>query len=269
MNGTSYVPTLIVGASMLGLGIAASEGSEAVVLEPSNGIANEYVRSYKLRDVRYSAVTPAGKELQKDLYARNLTDDEGRMHLQGLMPVMFKYVRDAGIRLHMQTSVVEVARRGERWEVLIGDASGLRVLETDRILDTTSRCVTAPRSFQASAKYLNLLVAGLSDKPRMTELGGYPIRRGRFDRETFLAFAVDPMDDWLTARDKLFRFWLDRPSELQSCAFVTHADEFDYEFEQPGFRVEDGWDWLPSAYYHGPLEAFDQGVLRGKGGKAQ
>ncbi|MDF2959311.1 MAG: hypothetical protein K0S39_1046 [Paenibacillus sp.] len=265
MNKRDHVPTLIIGASMLGLGIAFSKERDAMVLESSNGVGNEYIRSFKFSRSSCSPATSKGTELQQECARRGIMDSEGRMHLPGLMPVMIKHIKEADLDVKMQTSVVEVKQRDGQFEVLYYDASGLRTLVADRLVDTTSVCLTKPACFQAKSKSLNMMLNALPEQLDVTGTKDYSIRRGRFESEIVLRFGVEPEDDWISARNKLFQFWLNRPSALTSCAFVTHADEFDMEYDLAHQPISPGWDWLPSAYYSNPLEAFDHGFRYGKG----
>ena len=257
---------MIIGASMLGLGLASRIGRDALVIEPSNGVGNEFIRSFKLSDRKYAPMTASGVELHRELIRRNVTDAEGRLHLPGMMPVLIKHITGQKLDVRMQTQIVEVQPRDGKFEVVCYDASGLRHVVADRLVDTTSRCVTKVGRGQIKAKSLNMMLLGSPDDGGTEGMSAYALFQGRFPSETVLKYALDPMDDWITARSKLFDFWLHRPEYLRSCAFMTHADEFDMEFDAQQAPIQPGWDWLPSAYYANPLEAYDHGYNHELGG---
>ncbi|MBU5348320.1 hypothetical protein [Paenibacillus lautus] len=266
MHQVKHVSTMIIGASFLGLGLASRLGRSALVIEPSNGVGNEFIRSFKLSNRKYAPLTASGVELNRELIRRNVTDAEGRFHLPGMMPVLIKHITGQKLDVRMQTQVVEVYPSEGKFEVVCYDASGIRHIVADRLVDTTSRCVTKNQREHVKAKSLNMMLLG-SPGTHSEGPSAYTICQGHFPNETVLKFAVDPMDDWITARSKLFDFWLNRPEPLRPCAFVTHADEFDMEFDTIQAQIQPGWDWLPSAYYANPLEAYDQGYNFEVGGR--
>ncbi|MFD2700844.1 hypothetical protein ACFSVM_10225 [Paenibacillus shunpengii] len=267
MHQIEQVSTVIIGASFLGLGLASRLGPDVLVIEPSNGVGNEFIRSFRLSDRKYTPVTASGVELLRELILRNVTDKEGRLHLPGMMPVMIQHITGQKLHVRMQTQVVEVHLRDGKFEVVCYDASGFRYFVADRLVDTTSQCVTRNGQGCVKTKSLNMMLLGTFGTHHSEESSAYTIYQGHFPNETVLKFAVDPMDDWITARSKLFDFWLNRPEPLRHCSFVTHADEFDIELDTMQASIQPGWDWLPSAYYANPLEAYDQGYNFEIGGR--
>lgn len=270
MKSVEQVSTLIVGASMLGIGLAARMGRQAVVLESSNGVGNEFVRSFKLSDLPYTPSSESGMVLMEELYQRGAMDDRGRVHLPAVMPIVIKFITDRKLEVRMQTHVVDVTRRGGQYAVTCHDASGWRHFMAERLVDTSMCCVTNPERGKIKDKSLNMMLLGL---PKSEELSAenaceYSLVQGRFPAETVLKFPVGPQDGWTEARNKLFQFWLNRPGAYRSCRFLTHADEFDRSYEAAIERIEQGWEWRPSAYYAHVLEAFDQGCQYELGGHA-
>ncbi|KGE18790.1 hypothetical protein [Paenibacillus wynnii] len=266
MSQREYVPSLIIGASMLGLGLALGRDGNAVVLEGGNAVGSEFIRSFKLSEAAYSPVTAIGKKVQEDCVSRNVVDAEGRLHLAGFMPFMIKQLTDAKLDVRMQTAVVDVKQQDGKFEVTYYDASGLRTLIADELIDTTPLCVTKPGVGHLKYKNLNMMLQGLSRQEAAAGLEGFSIRLGRFEAETVLQFPIEPGDGWVEARNKLFQFWLNRPAALQSCAFVTHADDFEMGYNSEQVSIQPGWEWRPSAYYNHPLEALEHGYRLGKGG---
>jgi hypothetical protein len=259
-----YVPTLIIGASMLGLGLAFNKGKDAVTLEYSSGVGNEYIRSFKLGNKPYQAASSKGLDIQHECLVRNAMSTEGRLHLPGLMHVLVNQLSIAKLDVRLLTSVVEVKKHKDQFEVLVHDASGLRTIITDQLIDTTPGCVTKPGQFSPSSKSLNMMIHGWSQPNDSAD--GYAIKRGRFASEVILEYPLNLEENWMVARNKLFQFWLNRPEALRACSFITHADEFDMEYEASHHNLEPHWDWLPSAFYDNPLEAFDHGYQHPIGG---
>ncbi|AEI40376.1 hypothetical protein [Paenibacillus mucilaginosus] len=266
MKQDEHVPTLIIGASMLGLGLASSKGGDAVVLESGNSVGSEFIRSFKLSRpwIPAEEASPS-REIREELTKRNIMSGEGSIHLPGLMPVMIKHIKEHDLQVRMQSSVVNVSMREGKFVVLYYDASGLRTITADKLVDTSIPCSTKPECLRVKAKSLNVMIMGLPEGSDFVAAEGYEIRRGRFDSETILRFPLDPNEDWISARSRLFQFWLNRPLSLKPYAFVTHAEEFDMEYEEARQQIAPGWEWLPSAFYANPLEAFDQGFHYGKG----
>ncbi|MFD2611673.1 hypothetical protein [Paenibacillus gansuensis] len=266
MSHPEKVSTLIVGASMLGLGILSGKGENALLLESGNSVGSEFIRSFKLARTAYSSVTSKGRELEQEMAGRNISGQDGRLHLPGLMPVLIKLIVEDKLNVRMQTSVLDVKEHKGKYEVQVYDASGLRTIWADEVIDTTLACSTRPADFRCKSKHVNLIVRGLPDSLPAEEIEGFAVLRGRFGQETVLQFPLDPQDGWITARNKLFEFWLNRPGALVSSAFVTHADEFDMTYDMDCSQIGSCWSWRPSGYYASPLEAFDHGIHIGKGG---
>jgi hypothetical protein len=294
VNQLEYIPTLIIGASMLGLGVAFSKGKEAVTLEYSSAVGNEFIRSFKLADQPYQAASSKGLVIGQECLARNAMSADGKLHLPGLMHVLVNQLSEAKLDVRLLTSVVEVNKHKDQFEVLVYDASGLRTIITDQLIDTTPYCVTRPGQWGPASKSLNMMIHGWSQSAQLSETAhspelklepagtktayspnrqpesspllqpndaaaGYAIKYGRFAPEVILEYPLDIEDNWAIARNKLFTFWLNRPEALRTCSFVTHADEFNMKYNQPHHHLEPGWDWYPSAFYDNPLEAFDHG----------
>jgi hypothetical protein len=261
MKQGEYKSTVIIGASMLGIGIATCLDKDSVVIEPSNGVGNEFIRSFKIPKKSYTPVTGIGKQLQQELIQRNVMDDEGMLHLQGIMPVLMKYITEKKLDVRMQTNIVKVEHSDGKFLVHCYDASGFKVFITDRVVDTTISCASKPERFIAKGKRLNMMISRLpnKDQDNCEKSLDYTIQQGRFASEIFLKYSLDLNDDWIKARNKLFQFWLNRPDYLQPSAFVTHADEFDMEYNEPHYQIYSNWDWYPSAYYSHPLEAMEEG----------
>ncbi|RKN85296.1 hypothetical protein [Paenibacillus ginsengarvi] len=265
------VPVLVIGATLAGLGLAAAGKERALVVERTSGVGREYLGCFHPGErLEEPTSSEAAGVLREELTRRNLLS-ENRLHLGALAPVLFNRIRRDGWRVRFLTEIIGIEREAEAdaYTVTLFDASGLRQIRTSFIVDTTSLCVSSPASKPAiRSKKLNAMLHNAdpsANAPVLNE-GGAEVVQGRFPGEVILKLNLDPGDDWPSARDKLHRYWADRPAAFGSWTMALVADAFETFTEKGPFSLGDRWVWLPSCAYANALQAFDAGTVFDGGG---
>src|SRR5690606_33343244 len=92
---------------------------------------------------------------------------------------------------------------------------------------------------------------------------------GRFPGELILKLGLDKDDDWVSARDKMHRFWKNRPASLAPWTLAAIADRFEVGVEAGPHCVASGWRWLPSCAHDNLLAAFEAGYPAKQGGEVR
>ncbi|TBL73922.1 hypothetical protein [Paenibacillus thalictri] len=281
---------LIVGATFAGIGASLSMDRSFAIVERTTLVGHEFINSYRTgSDWKSVPEFPPTLELQKEFEEKRLLTLEGRVHLGGMAPIVFKQLLQSGKSgsVRFMTEVVGIARRADGYDVTLFDAGGIRTVWTNRIVDTTSDCRSLPGRFpvkekavcavlhntnasvNAEANAATSIVTGFNagaEKPGLSIPKEFAdrISPGAFASEAYLRLPIAPEADWAEARHTLNRFWADRPAELQDWTIAAVADEFAAVPARSCEELDNGWLWMPSAAFENPLSAMDAGYAFGK-----
>lgn len=265
------VSVLVIGATLTGIGLAYAGKERTLVVERTSGPGPEWIPCFHPGE-RLDEATASGAAgtFRQELVQRNLLAADNRLHLGALAPVLFNRIRVDGLRVRFLTEVVKVEReKAGRFSVTLFDASGLRQIKAQHIVDTTSTCLSSPDFIpEIRSKKINAMLhctdpqAGL---PVVND-GNAEIIQGRFPGEVILKLRIDPADDWPTARSKLHRYWAERPDTFGSWTMAIVADAFEMSAAKGPLPLDDRRVWLPSCAYGNVLQAFDAGFVYGEEG---
>lgn len=268
------VPVLVIGATLAGLGLAYAGKERTLVVERTSGPGQESIACFNPGErLEEEVSSEAAVALREELKRRNLLSAENRLHLGGLAPVLFNRIRSDGLRVLFLTEVVSVEReREDEFAVTLFHASGLTRIRTRYIVDTTSRCLSAP-DYRPEIRYktLNAMLhcANPQESLPLVNDENAELVQGRFPGELILKLRLDPADDWPTARDKLHRYWANRRAAFGPWTMAVVADAFEIGAPKGPHTHNVGGDrrvWLPSCAYANALQAFDAGYGYGKEG---
>ncbi len=253
--------TLICGATFAGIGMAVSDNSSCLIVEPSSTVGNEFIACLNPGENWNQQPQHAhGLALIHDMTNRNLLLADGRVHLPGLHPLLCERIHRHKRDVLFLTDIVKVEKLQHEYEVTLHHVAGFTKVRAERIIDTTTACLsrtdwTAP----IASKRINAYVDCVDQAIQLPDLTAYPdvqIRQGRFDAEFIFSLALSPEDDWPSARRKLNGYWENRPDVLRSWRLTSIASAFEIKQQSPEWR-SDNWYWMPSCAFDNPVLAFD------------
>jgi len=269
------IETLIVGATFAGIGCALGERTGALIVDREITVGHEFLYAYKHGESWSDEGGGPASPFRMRLLERGLLTEEGRAHLGGVIPALYRLVKEEKLPVRFLTELVGVEPLdGEAggYTVTLFDPSGLRELRVRRIADTTSACLSKPGFAPAaeSPKRINALLHAPAVGEAAGALGawpddgadGYRVERGRFDSEAYLSVPLSPQDDWARARAKLHAFWASRPEALRGWTLAAVADQFDVTPARGPIEIGRSWVWLPSAAFPHPLAALNAAAER-------
>lgn len=264
----AHYKTLICGATCSGIGAALAAPESTLVVERSAAVGQEYIESFNPgRNDGPIPLSSFGRSFVLELRQRNLTGAALEpVHLPGLHPVLCRRLLDARVQVLLLTEIIEIRQLPAGFEVDLFNASGLRTVTADRIIDTTTCRVSRPAEIRPAGRSLNAYIhTGIADQglPAASD-PGVEFVQGRFSAEHIVKWTLAADDDWPAARNGLLSYWHTRPTVLLPWTIAAIASVFDCEVQRGLQLVTDSWFWLPSKGYGHPVEAIDQGYVHQK-----
>ena len=260
-----HVPTLVLGATFAGLGIASAAKQRALVIDSFSQPGHEFISSFRLGEHWPAAArTSQGGQLLGQLKQRNVLNEAGFVHLPAVLPIVCDYIERERLPLLLMTSVVHIAPHPQGYEVTVHNVSGRQTLIAGELIDTTSQSLAfAGIAPSIRRKRLNAMLHHPEPDGRLPEPFAESIsfQQGRFAGEVVLRVELAPDDGWIEARQKLYRLWSERPEQLAPWKIAAIADTFELHPGTGPDRLGENWLHLPSAAYSNPIEAFEEGVL--------
>lgn len=246
--------TLIIGASMTGIGLAFHNKENTLIIERTASPGSEYISAFYPGKNWKEA--PAGA-LKKELEERNIIY-KGKAHIPALAPVLCNFIKREKLNALFWTEITKTEKKEDAFEVEILNASGLQTIKAERIIDTTSLRISSPDNSSIISKGINAILH-CENETAAFEMKDGRIIDGRFPSEKFFSVPIEINDDWPEARKKLFDAWKKRPDEIKGWLMASTASEFVYASKKGPFEVGKNWSHLPSTAYSNPLESFNAG----------
>ncbi|MDF2721326.1 MAG: hypothetical protein K0Q59_1001 [Paenibacillus sp.] len=263
----THVPLLVIGATFAGIGIssAAKRASrEALIVEQASLPGQEFIGSYRPgTNWSGAARTQEGNRFLHQLRQRNVLSEHGRLHIPAVMPIVCDYIRQEQLSVKLMTTITHISEFSDGYNVTMLDVSGVHTVVAKQIVDTTARGLfDAGAERRIVRKSINAMLHHPTPEGALPEPfdGDVSFVRGRFDSELIVQVAVDPDDDWMTARQKLHRVWSERPERLRPWMIAAVADSFETHTGQGPVSIRPDWFGLPSCAYGNLLEAFEAGM---------
>ncbi|MFK7692219.1 hypothetical protein [Paenibacillus sp. HJGM_3] len=265
------VKVLVIGATFAGIGLAQKLGSQGLLVERTMLVGHEFINCYRTgHNWNRTPQSTLTEQLRKQWMNRNLLNEAGGVHLGGLAPSVYKLLLDSQQPIRFMTEVLDVRpRSGAGYEVTLYDATGVRNMCVDQIIDTTSECRSAGGKVPLGAKFIgadlhrdtaNLAEDSLDFLMEQEEL----LTAGLFASEAYLQFPVDASSTWDMAREQLHHYWKSRPESLRPWTIAAIADVFSVRTEAQHVKLGEGWLWMPSCGFDNPLHAMDEGFQYGE-----
>ncbi|GAA3404429.1 hypothetical protein ACFFNY_26775 [Paenibacillus hodogayensis] len=266
-----HYPLLVYGATSAGLGLTVAAPAGTLLVERSSLVGHEFVAAYNPGHRWERRLDSAAAELLRtELLERGLLTPEGRVHLPAIAPVLFRLIRQHCLHVQMMTEIVEVVPDRNGYAVTLLNASGLTRVTAGRLIDTTPLCSSlGARRMTPIAKSINAMLhapgtAELPPSPLPEPLDGrVSLLDGLYPGERILRLELDAGDGWLTAREKLHRYWADHYTAFAPWTIAALADAFDIRTTELDRDIADRWSWFPSSSYANLLEAYDAGYTKG------
>jgi hypothetical protein len=272
MTCESHYDTLVVGATCAGLGYALNHPEHLLVVDSGSLAGREFVETMDPGQgwETEPSLDDNTEDLRRELERRNIAAD-GCVHLPALGPVLFERLRLSGIDYLFLTNILGLTRGPTDYVADLFNVEGHHTVRANRILDTTVRRESLPG--HVVAMETQSICATLSNPdgtpcPQQQLTADCAMRPGRFRGEAFLCLTVPVTCDWVTARDRLHQFWMDRPEPLRSWDLVSVATRLrqrSTEVPAPG----KGHVLLQSARYENPLAAYAAGATHELTGPAK
>lgn len=251
---------LICGSTFLGLGMAFSGEDNVLLVERSSSVGAEFIDSLQpgnsWNEIEASS---AVLELKKELIERNILSHNGKVHLPAIAAVLYERIKNKRPNVLLMTEIMNIEKKENYFEVTLFNSSGMKKVKAKKIIDTTSRCISM---FKLNSKFegknLNAYIHSNYEKGLPNHIGVKFIE-GRFDNEVIMCFPLEFEDTWVTARQKLHNFWVNRPEGLKYWHMDSVASEFDVVIGSTNIKLEDNWHWIASKSFKNPLAAYQYG----------
>lgn len=282
LSNIPYVPLLVCGASLTGLGIAFMNKERALVVERTGQAGSEFIACFRPGDQWDQAFeTPAAQQLAEELKRRNLLVG-GRISVPAVAPVLFHKIRQEKLQVKMLTEILKIEKNDAGcYDVTLFHASGIHQVRAGAIIDTTAECISSPSyPVPIRAKYVNAMLhckwkehqqaashpisfvnIEAANKPGHADV---QVSEGRFPGERILHYELDVDDDWITARKKVHEAWAKLHEHVKPWTLALIAQTFDIRPAVSELQIDENWLWLPSAAYANLALAFDAGVKKGR-----
>ncbi|MBN1864914.1 MAG: hypothetical protein JW808_08440 [Victivallales bacterium] len=260
--------TLILGATMAGLGIAESLEEDFLLVERLAVPGYEFVSAFEPGwDWPASAKSAKAKNLEEELVRRGILDETSfALHIPALAPVLCNLIYPRRGNFLFWTEVVRVERlgQGEGFCVTLSNASGIARVKAANIVNTNTRIPEISGrhtcNIPLAAKYINaMLCRNVSDDMPPPPLGLVP---GKHRNEAVLRLPVDVSESLSSARERIMDFWAIHPARAAGWRIASIATVFS---ERPvvdtSSDIPEGFTNLTSITFGNPISAYDAGAL--------
>ncbi|WP_127588664.1 hypothetical protein [Paenibacillus koleovorans] len=269
MGDTAKV--LVIGATFAGIGLARRLGSQGLLVERTMLVGHEFINSYRPgHNWNRTPRSTLTEQLREQWVSRSLLNEAGGVHLGGLAPTVHKLLLESRQPIRLMTEVLEVRPRSEAgYEVTLLDASGIRCICVEQIVDTTSECRSAGGKMPLGSKFIGAVLhretaSSAEQSPDIPAEHAELVTSGLFASEAYLQFPVDASSTWDMARDQLHHYWKSRPESLRQWTIAAMADMFSVRTQAQHVKLGEGWIWMPSCGFDNPLHAMDEGFQYGE-----
>ena len=258
------VPVLVIGATMAAFGIAYKLREKALVVERTALIGHEFVNSYNPgEEWNLSLVFSESVDFKKELKARNLLTEDGKVHIPALSPVIFNRIKKEKFNFLFMTEVVEITKMINGYKVTLYNNSGYQTINVKMIIDTTSAVASYSGKIESiNSKSINAMLhpSTINAEFPQAKENHVTFVQGRFPSEVIMSFKLEKEDSWIVAREKLHRYWINRDESIRDWTMAATAATFAIQCEKGPVLLDDYWVWLPSCAYRNPLESMEAGL---------
>ena len=234
---------IILGATFTAAGMVSVLGTRALILDGRPQAGYEFMNAMEPGGVPAEPTTAQAKLLLQTFREKGVYDTKTPC-LFPAASAFYELLRNQDVLLGV--TPVSVERDAEGFRVTAHGVSGFREFHARRVVDTRVR------PWQVAAKALKLLVSSYDHGEEATPYGP--------DGDLLVTCPLSPDADWAEARSEAAKWLEGLPCGTK---LIYTADEFTYTLKAAP-TPEDGVDYLPSAGFSNPVEAFDGGALWAK-----
>ena len=259
---------VIYGASVKGIGIASQLPDQVLMVEKTSLAAREFADALVTGGGSWEADTEPGRQLAERCRRKGILAEGKPVQIAAAAPVMFEIIRDAGIPVLFGADIRVSSSEGKNIVTCFSD-SGISQVCAEHIYDWEQEAAGQP----GYGKYINALlycenppqatdwdngIEGIKGMEGMEGNKGIRVLEYAHPDMKILCYPLNRDDDWVTARDKLHRFWKKRPAQLVPWKMVSAASSFAW------LKETDENGGLLAPLYGNLLGAFESGVELGK-----
>ena len=250
-----FYDLVVIGATFAGIGAASANAGRTIILESRQQIGYEFINSYKYgTEWSKTPETELGLKFKDDLCNRGVLSADGFVHMPALAPIICDYVNKHKLDLLLMTDIINIENTEDLYYITIHNVSGFEVIKAAKVLDTRFNNV------KITNKYINAMLTNYENDEVLSNLTYACVEKGLFG-EYVLKYEIDIEDNWIIAREKLHRFWNNRPGNLNKWVISSVADCFEIKSDIIKGITNDKVSYICSAAFNNAIQAFEAGVL--------
>ena len=256
---TTFVETLILGASYTALGYASVHPGTLIV-EETEGTGVEYAGSMRPSGLVALPVTEPGKQFYAFLVDHDLVTEEGRLDLCRMTTAVNRYAVARKLTILLDAAAVSVKKSDGVYVVECRTNSGLREIKARVLLDTTSRRGSSRETAAVTRQWLHVLCSEVAEDPyhqlkrENREISTTP---GFWPGEWTVSFPFAADTKLPDARLTVERQWR---AAFPGGETLIDAVGFDFDVEAVESGDEGICAWIGPHRYANPVAAFEGGA---------
>ena len=169
-----HYATIVYGASFLGLGLAAADPQNTLLIEPGCTVGAEFIDTFAVCSVLTPPASPFALSLFTDLQTRGVIKDQS-LDLMKTLPALMNQIRQAGLHIQFLSRVykIDYDHGQARNNIHYLRQEDHRILTCDRYIDTTT-CMARLNDLQIPVHRAihALLHRGSTEWPDVSAAGG-------------------------------------------------------------------------------------------------
>lgn len=252
---------LVVGATASAIGIALKQ--KCVIIEKTQMAVSEFLNSYTVCDgFNADFVTVESKKIKEYMQKRNLIfGDGGKVY--SAAPVFNNIIKENNLNVLLDTDIKSIEKTEYGYKVTIYNRGGYDVIETKKIVDTTTESITITKDKRVPLleRSLNLLVANPDNIPLPDRIhDDIEFFKNPGSNDFIMKFYTK--ERLQKARNQVIDIWQSRDSIYRNLKIISIAFCIDGKPAEPFKKVDNNHYLMTSSYYPNPLAAIDSGYLQ-------
>ena len=255
MNIPSHIGTVLIGATFFSAGFASHAKDDCLILERKSVVGSDFADCMKA-SLCLPGDRPRFPEFHAELIARNLLNEEGRVHISAYSAVLADYLLKTNAYILMETETLSVVWKSGKYEVQFFNADGLQTITADLVIDTN------PVPYKRSFRTLGAAIVNGTTDPMTFSDDRFFVQKGLLENEYILHLYLDENDNDLSAHLKMQKFLEgeDRPIGDWKVAAVASTIAWHYPLGAFRMEPETGAPVIPSTASLDPIAAMEGGV---------
>lgn len=250
--------TAIFGATFYGISKLIGNPEDSILIERTLLPGSEFVDSFNEGlGKNIDTTSEFGNTFKNTLYAQGFLNQDGEIYPSPALFLLCDLLQKVPSNILFSTVITAIKEISEGYEITCFNCNGFSTVIADQIIDTTSTGILHDEIKKIDVKKsLNIIV----HKPAAASVPCLePIFHNTLMDLDIFAFQLLPEDDYMTARKKLYTFWLNNRETLEDCKILLTANTFAYRMPFTKIEVKPNITWIPSCGFDNLLHAVDQG----------